>query len=347
VTDGAACEDVLGLHLGERALDCSRGCPLLGFAQDADAVEVWQDVPGDEHRRRPLLASAAVVAGAAEGEVEVVHSFRDITRLKQADEAKTLFLATASHELKTPLTVIRGFADMLLKHPEFPVERRELALDAIHRRARDLGAIVDRILLSSRIEAGRLSLANGPIDVVALVAERVAALSEAVARDVRFEHERPECTAYGNAAALTTVVDHLLDNAVKYSAADQPVEVRLVAESERVRIDVADRGVGMDEEQATHCFDKFWQADSTDAREHGGTGIGLYIVRSLTEAMLGDITVTSRPGAGSTFSVVLRVVSADHEIPGPRRPDGDVGAPEPSMVREFMRQLGLPTGGQR
>jgi PAS domain-containing protein len=110
---GAPCAAVLGLRAGERALDCTRGCPLLGGPHEA---ELWR--PRPDGGRQPLLVSVAVVAGDGG---EVVHSLRDISRLKEADEAKTIFLATASHELKTPLTVIRGFAEAIAHRP--PAER--------------------------------------------------------------------------------------------------------------------------------------------------------------------------------------------------------------------------------
>jgi PAS domain S-box-containing protein len=142
---GRACHEVLALHVGERRLDCSQGCPLVDH-RDGGA-DVWR--PTVDGRRQPLLVSVAAVGEPPE--VEIVHSLRDITRLKQADEAKTLFLATASHELKTPLTVIAGFAQTLLVRPELGERDREYALQAIDKRAQELSRIVDRLLLSSRI----------------------------------------------------------------------------------------------------------------------------------------------------------------------------------------------------
>ena len=133
---GRYCVDVLGLHVGERALDCSSGCPLMvaGAGPDADlGEEVWRYDGGG--RRQPLLANASAVAGPDGTVAEVVHSLRDVTRLKQAEEAKTLFLATASHELRTPLTVIAGFASTLLNDPEPDTGFLVDALTAIARRA--------------------------------------------------------------------------------------------------------------------------------------------------------------------------------------------------------------------
>lgn len=130
---GQRCADVLDLRHGERRLDCSTGCALLAICGDGDlGEEVWRLEGLGE--RRPLLANVAAVTDADGNVVEVVHSLRDVTRLKQAEEAKALFLATASHELKTPISVIAGFSRMLLKETTANPEHR-LALEAIDQRA--------------------------------------------------------------------------------------------------------------------------------------------------------------------------------------------------------------------
>jgi signal transduction histidine kinase len=287
---------------------------------------VWRALP--DGKRQPLLASAALVDDGA----EVVHSLRDITKLVEADEAKTVFLATTSHELKTPLTVINGFASTLLRQPDIDPGTREVALTAIHRRAQELSKIVDRLLMSSRIEAGRLSLAVEQVNVAELVRDRVLPVPAATGRDVVLDvTDAPD--AYANADAVATVVDHLVDNALKY-APDGQVRVAVGADGGAVVLRVRDDGVGMDAEQAEHCFDKFWQADASDARQFGGTGIGLYIVRSLVEAMGGTIEVRSALGAGSEFAVRLASVEPVIALPDQR-------APEASMIREFMRQIGV------
>jgi signal transduction histidine kinase len=111
--------------------------------------------------------------------------------------------------------------------------------------------------------------------------------------------------------AVTTIVDHLLDNAVKYSPDGGPIEATAHADESWVELRVADQGIGMDAEHVAHCFERFWQAESSDVRRFGGTGIGLYIVRSLAEAMGGEVHVESMPRRGSTFVVkLLRAGSA-------------------------------------
>lgn len=297
---GMPCIRALGLHEGERLLDCRRGCPLL-HDESGSGREVWREIA--DGRRQPLLATAFPVTDE-QGGVEVVHSLRDITKLKEADEAKTLFLATASHELKTPVTVINGFAETILAYPDMPSERREQAVEAIRRRAGELSAIVDRLLLSSKIESGRVHVDVHPVDVRAIVMERTSAFQDASGRHfVRLVADEG-LVAMADPLALQTVVDHLLDNAVKYSDGG-PVVIRGLRQESTVELSVSDIGIGMDEEQARRCFDKFWQAESTDVRRFGGTGIGLYIVSSLVDAMGGRISVETAVGRGSTFTVTL------------------------------------------
>src|SRR5581483_2040150 len=271
---GRTCAEVLGLRVDDLPLDCSRRCGLLGLAS-ADGArphETWRlDAAG---RPQPLLANAEAVVDDRGRTVEVVHSLRDITRLKQAEEAKTLFLATASHELKTPLTVIRGFADTLLAFDDFDPDRRTAALQAIRIRSEELVRIVDRLLLSSRIEAGRVQVNPVRLELAPLLLERVLSLRAATGRPIELQLDDAVPDVSADGSALASVVDHLLDNALKYSPGGEPVAFRAVAEDTAVRIDVTDGGIGMDAEQAGRCFDKFWQAESTDVRRFGGTGIG-------------------------------------------------------------------------
>jgi PAS domain S-box-containing protein len=339
---GGSCGQLLGFRDGDRKLDCSNGCALLSSPARRDPAlgqELWRE--GSDGRRQPLLASVEVVRDRIGVVSEVVHSFRDITRLKEADEAKTLFLATASHELKTPLTVLRGFSEMLLRERDWTDEERRKALEAIERRTLELGRIVERILLSSRIEAGQTKVSTRELDVVPIVRERVEALRAASERDFVLSCEET-APAIADGEALTIVIDHLLDNAVKYSPEGGPIEVSVRNEKAWIETTVVDRGVGMDAEQAARCFDKFWQAESSDVRRFGGTGIGLYIVRSLVQAMGGEVNVSSEPGAGASFTFALKRVGVELPPAEPEEEEPQPGLGEPSVIREFMRQIGIP-----
>jgi signal transduction histidine kinase len=352
---GQPCRDALRLRIGERELDCSSGCQLLAIS-DADAeqqtaaspidapsdaaidaperelldFEAWR--PAKDGSRQPLLVSVSSVPAAEGPGVEVVHSIRDITRLKQADEAKTLFLATASHELKTPLTVINGFAKTLTTR-SLSAEKQREALAAIRRRGEELARVVDRLLLSSRIEAGRTEVTRRPIDLIPLVYERAAELGEATGRTIEVDLPDDLPTVLGDPSAIVTVIDHLLDNAVKYSPGGEPVLVHALSKPAGtngvadVVLSITDVGVGMDAATVEHCFDKFWQADASGTRRFGGTGIGLYIVRSLVEAMGGTVSARSE-GGRTTFAVSLSVAEPMPALPP--APSASVPAPSAS-----------------
>jgi PAS domain S-box-containing protein len=335
---GRPCAEVLGLHRGERALACNGTCELLASAQGGAGQEVWRTL--SDGRRQPILADVASVEESDGTTTALVHSLRDITKLKQADEAKTLFLATASHELKTPLTVIGGFAQTLVDRGEsLNDHQRGEALRAIYRRSQELTTIVNRLLLSSRIEAGRVEVNMIDVDVVEIITERVEAFRASSGRDVRLA--ATECPpAAADPHALISALDHILENAIKYSPEGGPVHV-VVSAGAGISIAVTDHGIGMDAEALAHCTDKFWQAESDDGRRFGGTGIGLYIVRSLVEAMGGGLQFQSRVGAGTT--VTLSLVRAGQPLPPAReRHVEDRG--ESSVIKEFMRQIGVPTG---
>ena len=343
---GATCAEVLGLQIGLRALHCDDGCALLAEASQGDSIEVWRRGPSG--RRQPLLSSASAVVDERGTPIEVIHSFRDITALKAADEAKTLFLATASHELKTPLTVIHGFAQMLHR-AELPAAQRAHALIAIEARSRQLTGIVDRLLMSSRIDAGRIELDLVPLDLTEVLHERAAAFQAATSRRVEVTWAGAARVVHGDHDAIATVLDHLLDNAVKYSPDGGAVRIVLQPSPRegQLMLSVVDEGIGMSTDQIEQCFERFWQAETTDVRRFGGTGIGLYIVRSLVEAMRGDIDVRSAPGEGTSFDLHLRT-----SAPMPSESEAEAGVEETdagegqsSMIREYMRQVGVPLQG--
>ncbi len=344
---GGSCQTTLGLHTEPGLLTCDDGCALL--AADGAAVEVRRT--GPQGNRQPLLASAVALRDP-DGEVlEVVHLLRDITSVKQADEAKTLFLATASHELKTPLSVIHGYAQ-LLRMADVGEAEREHALDSIDARTHQLVDIVDRLLMSSRIEAGRIDLQPRLIDPSDIIAERATAFADAhPAMEMFLDVDGELPMALADEAALATVLDHLLENAEKYSPEPSAVDLRAHHDEDAVVISLRDRGIGMSGEQIERCFERFWQAEGTDVRRFGGTGIGLYIVRSLVDAMGGEVSAAPNDDVGTTFTVRLRRTPPHEHDGDPASPD-DRQAPSPdgeeSMIREFMRQVGvLPEAVER
>jgi signal transduction histidine kinase len=333
------CDAMLDLRVGGRRLDCATGCALLRLeAGDPGGIEAVACSGSD--RPVPVMVSVAEIPGA-DGEVaEHLHTLRDITKLKQADEAKTLFLATATHELKTPVTVIAGFLKTIAT-PGVSDEMRTTAIDVMRRRADELSGIIERILLASRIESGRLTVDVIPTDVAQVAGERVDALASSSGRAISLTTADSLPAALAEDTALATVLDHVIDNACKYSPPDTPVRVSVDVDDDHVVLVVRDVGYGMTAEEAARCFDRFWQADSSSRRQAGGTGIGLYIVRSLVESIGGSITVESAVGEGTAFTV--RLPRADVRPSTPDTGGAEAPPPQPSIVREFMRQIGVRT----
>lgn len=334
---GKSCRAVLRLETDDGRLDCSEGCAVL--ARHGSSVEVRRT--GRNGERQPLLASAVALYDEDGDTVEVVHLLRDISDLKEAEDAKTMFLATASHELKTPLAVISGYAQ-LLDLPQVDDQVRAEGISAIKSRVAQLASIVDRLLMSSRIEAGRMELQMRSVSVSALVERQVSSFSRARCEvTLQVADDVPE--AYADEAAVETVIDHLLDNAQKYSPDGGSIEVSVRAERNDVVIEVGDRGIGMTRAQMDLCFQRFWQAEGTDVRRFGGTGIGLHIVKSLVDAMDGRISVQANDGPGVTFSVRLRRLPVDAPPTDSTATPESATDGEASMIREFMRQVGVLT----
>lgn len=336
------CRDILALTVGGEPLDCSDGCALLKLRKDRE-IEVEAERVRGGGRTQNLLVAATAVDGPDGRIAEVVHSIRDITTLKQADEAKTMFLATASHELKTPLTVILGFAQILLDDIVGDEDRRP-ALEAIEKRAQELSRIVDRLLLTGRIEAGRIALNLGVVELEPIIVERTRSLAAATERQIVLDVAEPVREVVGDPDAIATLLDHLLDNAAKYSPDGEDVFVTLRNAGGSVEVEVVDHGIGMSADEVRRCFDRFWQAESSDVRRFGGTGVGLYIVRSLVEGMGGSIEVSSTPGHGSRFVVSFRAATA-RDLTNLASPEAEPGRGKQTMIHEFMRQIGVPTEG--
>jgi diguanylate cyclase (GGDEF)-like protein/PAS domain S-box-containing protein len=184
-----------------------------------------------------------------------------------------------------------------------------------------------------------------PLDLQALVAERVQAARSATTAPIVVQGPPTLAPAFADGGATRKVLDHLLANALKFSPGDRPVVVSVAADKRFVRVSVADYGIGMSVDEAARCFEPFWQADHLAGHELGGAGVGLYIVRSLVEAMGGHVAVRSAKGAGSTFTFALPRSAKEAQRAGHHGylPPG-IG--EDSSIREFMRQIGVPRGGQ-
>jgi len=241
-----------------------------------------------------------------------------VDRLTELDAMKTDFVAITSHELRTPLAGIRGYVDMLLRRGAdlSPAEREEF-LTVVRIQTERLIALVDDLLIVSRVEAGALVLDPAPVEVTVIAQQVVTALGEAGARISLEEGPHAPAVVTVDAHRLVQILTNLTHNATKFSPPERPVVLRWSALAEgTVVFEVIDRGEGIPVDELDLIFDRFRQRG--DHRSHSeGFGLGLYITKLLTEAMGGWIAVESTPGEGTTFSVPL---PASRPLPTPSRP---------------------------
>jgi signal transduction histidine kinase/ActR/RegA family two-component response regulator len=240
-----------------------------------------------------LLARRAVIARAAR------------LRAIQASRAKTEFLATMSHEVRTPMNSILGFAELLGRDSRLPPDVRD-KIGMIGAAGGSLMAVLDDVLDFSKMEAGQIDLHPESVDLIETCREVisiVSSMAEAKGLKVKFNSDPAIVGQFrADAFRLRQVLINLLNNAIKFtSEGEVSLSVRPADDGVAVRFEVADSGIGVAPEVATRLFTRFFQADSSISRTYGGTGLGLAICKGLVERMGGRIGVSSQIGLGSTF----------------------------------------------
>ena len=239
-----------------------------------------------------------------------------------AGRLKDDFLATLSHELRTPLNAILGWT-RILQLGAVDEKRRAKALEAIERNAVAQAQLVHELLDASRIAAGHMRLDRDPIPMAAVIEAALDAVRPAAENKhlhLAADLGRAPVLVSGDEARLQQVLWNLLSNAVKFTPAGGRVAVRLDRLPAQARVTVTDSGTGFDAADRPFLFRRFWQADQSTSRAHGGLGLGLAIVRELVEAHGGSVDAYSAgPGLGSTFTVLLPA-EAGTEAPPPGRP---------------------------
>ncbi len=243
-----------------------------------------------------------------DGRDEKVLDFRDITAAKELEEAKDLFLATTSHELRTPITVVQGFASTLASRWDKLADAdRRSAVQTIADRAGSLARLVEQLLLGSRAGADQLQVSNGPFDLAGVLRGATVAfqpLSDRHTLVIDVPDDLPQ--AHGDPMATDIIVGQLLENAFKYSPEGGAVTVRAHADGDAIVVAVADEGIGIRPADRDRVFDRFVQAEAGDRRRFGGIGLGLYIVRQLARAQGGEVTAARRDSGGTVMRLVLR-----------------------------------------
>ena len=289
--------DLLGLR---RKVDI--GIPIANLVRDPDFASYLARPAGSGvvvhvQGRDAWLALFVIPAGD-----QFLMLVRDVTREVRLEQMRKDFVANASHELRSPLTVISGYLDELVEDDDIGPEWREPLVD-MQRQARRMREIVEDLLELSRLEATADEAPMGPVDMPALLERLAREAGTSSAGAPRFELDlEPACWLRGNETELHSIASNLISNAVKYTPGDGVVTIRWGREGGGARLVVRDTGMGIAPEHLPRLTERFYRVDRARARAKGGSGLGLSIVKHGMQRHGGRLEIVSEEGRGSTFT---------------------------------------------
>jgi two-component system OmpR family sensor kinase len=274
----------------------SRGLAPLGWM----AAQAREITGSNLHKRLDI--------GSATQELAVLSaSFNELlARLDQSFDSMRRFVADASHELRTPIAIIRGEADVALTQDRSPAEY-QASLNIVLDEGRRLSRLVDDLLNLARADAGHVKLRIEELYLNDLVVECCRSVQPlAAARTIALDCQAADDVPFrGDPGLLRRLIVNLLDNAIRYTPQGGRVSAALADEGTQVRISVADTGCGIPADAVPHVFDRFYRVDQGRSREDGGFGLGLAIVKWIAESHGGAVALSSQPAQGATFTVSL------------------------------------------
>ncbi|GAA1800756.1 HAMP domain-containing histidine kinase [Planosporangium flavigriseum] len=256
-----------------------------------------------------LLATAAARLYRDSAELPV-YPDRPTSRKRgthEREQGRDLFIAMTSHELRTPVTVIKGYADTLVERwDSLDDPARREAVRVVWQRARDLARLIDR-LLEAASDVTRVSDGSHgvPFDPARVLRDAVGDLNPDLRRSLRVNLPESLPNVRGDRASFSTVLTELVTNACKYSPDWVDVELTAGSDAYTVWIRVSDRGLGIRPEHTERAFERFWQLERGDQRQYGGVGLGLYLVRKIVERQKGWVSLRPREGGGALAEVRL------------------------------------------
>ncbi len=322
---GRPCAEVVGIETqnGENLcrIDCPLQRPMVGSIAKAEG---W--ITARDGRRRYIQSSYTIQRDATNHFLGAFVNVRDITQQRIESETQNTFISVISHELKTPVSIIRGYAEMLAR-PEvtWSADQVHDSLQIIIEEADRLTDEINSLIDVSRIQLNALPMEFSTWSIYELIEQTCARLApQADQHNITFEIRiTPEFPAvYADRNRTRLVCENLLTNAIKYSPAGGPVRINARNDNGMAIVSISDQGVGVPPEDQNRIFERFYRVDNRLRREQQGFGLGLYLARAIVEAQHGHIWVESRVNQGSRFSFSLPLAVA--KITGDTAPVSDM-----------------------
>jgi len=258
--------------------------------------------PGNNKILQANVAPVTNILGAIDSVVVV---FNDLTDIRRTERMRRDFVANVSHEFKTPLTSIRGYTETLLSGAKDDPAIAIDFLSTIERNAEYLETLVSDLLTLAKLEA-EAQARRDEFDIKALIDDQVASRAKVLrASGIQTVIECASLQIHADRPRLTTALSNLIDNAIHYNKPGGEVRISADMKNGALSVAIADTGMGIPLEELPRIFERFYRVDKARSRESGGTGLGLAIVKHAIESQGGSVSVTSRIGAGSTFTIHL------------------------------------------
>ena len=300
-------DDVIAIDAKRAGLTLSEasagGWPL----RDNSSFFVEGDLRRQDGAHTPVSITYAALFDQDDRLVNIIANVRDMTRLREADELKNTFISIISHELKTPVALIKGYAGTLRREDaRWDAATVRDSAGVIEEEADHLTELIDNLLDASRLQAGGIKLNLSDVALDQLARHMVEKYSvEAAQHPIELSFPKGFPSVPGDSTRLENVLSNLINNAIKYSPAGAPISLAGRVTPQEVIVTVADRGIGIPLDEQGRIFERFYRVDDQLSRQTQGSGLGLYLAKAIIDAHRGRIWVESTPGKGSAFSFAL------------------------------------------
>ncbi len=297
-------EELIGRHISK--INCSE-CYNMVLACREKNQTIYDTLPLKTETKIPV--GVVVTPRGKQGEEGVMVVLQDKTHLHQILDMGKAFITNASHELTTPITVIRGFAETLHDYPDFEPARRSLITEKIVANCRRMESLIKNLLMLADIEnlpRSQLQPCRLPVQVQDCI--EMVSSSRGISY-IRLEDKSdPNALIAAEPDLLNLAIINILENAVKYGKKNPEVLVRIDNQKERVNLIISDKGIGIPPKDLPHIFERFYRVDKARTRKLGGAGLGLSIVKIIIEKLSGTISVDSKLDVGTTFTLSFPVM---------------------------------------